>query len=165
MGLIISSFLNLSKDVLSYVLQGAAAVGTLFLAYMTYGSLEEVRKERLRKSFIAIVEELHRVKRHVNESIKKLGNLNESKVEPLIRLDVGGFRIDKETVRTDFALHYKRGLKLLKLIGKCNTEVEKYNEEYNKLKDALRSIIVERLEEEGVKVDSSFSSFSQFLLS
>jgi len=158
-GLIIGCILHSLKEtleILSLVAQIAVAVGTSFLAYMTYRSIEEVRVERLRKSFIAITKELHRVKDFVEDNVRRLGELlGASKVRWLVNITVGGIEISGDTIRTDFALYYKRGLKLLKLVDKCYSEIEKYNDGYQTFRSSLRNLIMEMLEKKNIGVDPS----------
>jgi len=152
----VSYTLHLPSEILltsSLTSQIAAAVGTILLAYMTYKSIEEVRAERLRRSFIVITKELYRVKHVIEDNLRKLGELDASKVRWLADISLGGTDIHEDTIITDFQLHYKKGLKLFEHINTCNSKIKEYNDEYYVFRNLLKGLVVEALKKRGIGLD------------
>jgi len=120
---------------------------------MTRKSIKEIRVERLRKSFIRIVKELNSVKNRVDENIRRLKDLKNCKIRNLVYIGLG--REERESIRADFEIHYRKGLKILKLIDRCGPEIENYNNEYQKLRAKVELLLMEKLPTIGVKIEPS----------
>jgi len=150
--------LHLPREMLDALLissQIAVATGTILLAFMTIRSLEELKVERLRESFKAIARELRGAKDYVEMELEYIREMLEAHkvVLSLHRILLGSSTTPKNVIRKDFELHYRRGLKLLEHIEKCDSKIEKYNEKYDEFEDWLKRSIVEKLEKMGIRVD------------
>jgi len=158
---IVIQILHPPEEVLNKFLilsQIAAAIGTIIMALVTTESVKTMREvlkvEKLRDSFKAIAKELHRAKEYVERNLWRIEEmLKTSAVVFLEEILLGGGNTSKDAIRKDFELHYRKGLKLLKYIEKCNSKIEEYNKKYDEFRDWLKRSIVEKLKEIGVGVD------------
>jgi len=150
--------LHLTREMLDALLissQIAVAVGTIFLAFMTAKSVEELKVERLRKSFKAIAKELHRAKDYVERNLKKAHKV----VILFYEIPLGSGDPLKNVIRKDFELHYRKGIKLLNDIEKCNSKIKENNKKHGEFIGWLRGFIVEKLKERGICVDPNESNY------
>jgi len=145
--------------------QIAVALGTIIMAIVTAESVKAMREalkvEKLRESFKAIAKELHRARKYVEMNLEDVRNMLEAPrdVIPFDRIPLGNSNTPKDAIRKDFELHYRKGLKLLKHIEKCNSKIDEYNEKYEEFRNWLDRSVVEKLKEAGISVDPDGSTY------
>jgi len=95
-------------DALIISSQMAAAAGAIFMAYMTYKSVEALRVEKLRESFKAIVKELHRAKKLVEWNLIDIGETLKASIvlSSPVKISLGSTNAPEDIIRKDCLIHY-----------------------------------------------------------